>query len=203
MKAFTRYLDQIARVNGLALENTGTEASSDEAKITWLFYPGMLQDSRDKWWADFGLRHAMHEGIDICFYASNSRISALPPGTRVPAMFDGTLINVADDLLGQSMVVSYSSGFKPPGFQPSGAKEKNLVLVYSHLEVDKGLTPGTRIYRDQVIARTFDTRIKNSKLLSHIHLSCMIVPKGVPPLDMNWSLFPDRKQVEYINPVFL
>ncbi len=193
MKAFPRYLDQIARVNGLTLENTGTDASSDKTKITWVFYPGMLQDSPDKWWADFGRRHAMHEGIDICFFRINSRISALPPGTLVPAMFDGTLINVADDLLGQSMVISYNSG----------AKEKNLFMVYSHLAVDGGLTPGTRISRDQIIARTFDTQIKKSKLLSHIHLSCMIVPGDVPRNALNWSLFPDRKQVEYINPVFL
>ncbi len=193
MKAFPRYLDQIARVNGLALRNTGTDTSSGKTKITWVFYPGMLQDSPDKWWADFGLRHAMHEGIDICFYKNNSRISALPPGTRVPAMFDGTLINVADDLLGQSMVISYNSG----------VKEKNLVMVYSHLDVDGWLTPGTRISQGQIIARTFDTRIKKSKLLPHIHLSCMIVPEGMPPKALNWSLFPDRKQVEYINPVFL
>ncbi len=199
MKVFPRYLDQIARVNKLALENTGTDASSDKAKITWVFYPGMLQDSPDKWWADFGRRHATHEGIDICFFRNNSRIPALPPGVSVPAMFDGTVVNVADDLLGKSIVVSYN----PPGFKPSGGNGKNIVMVYSHLEVDGGLTPGTRISRGQIIARTFDTRIKKSKLLSHIHLSCIIVPEGMPPKALNWSLFPDRKQVEYINPIFL
>ncbi len=191
MKAFSRYLHQIARTNGLLLPGN--------KDIAWLFYPGMLQDSPDKWWADFGLRHAIHEGIDICFFRVNNRETALPPGACVPAMFDGTLINVAEDLLGQSMVVSYT----PPGLKPSEFEDKNLVMVYSHLEVDDDLTPGTLISRDRIIGKTYDTRIKKSRLLSHIHLSCMIVPGDVPRNALNWSLFPDRKQVEYINPIFL
>ena len=194
MKAFPRYLDRIASVNGLSPDTGGT----GDTGIDWLFYPGMLQDSPDKWWADFGRRHAVHEGIDICFYRDNNQIAALPPGSRVPAMFDGTLLNVADDLLGRTMVISYT----PPGFPLSGFGGKNLVMVYSHLDVDRDLVPGTGISRDRIIGRTFDTRTKKSKLLSHIHLSCMIVPE-TPHEDLNWSLFPDRKQVEYINPVFL
>ncbi|MEH0019240.1 MAG: hypothetical protein V6Z89_06285 [Desulfobacter sp.] len=194
MKAFPRYLDRIARVNGLTLPEGAAGNGPEPAGPEWIFYPGMLQDSLDKWWADFGFRHACHEGIDICFYRTGNRISALAPGAKVPAMFGGTLVNVADDLLGKSMVVSYA---------PDGGEREAFVMVYAHLDVDPAMVPGAEIRPGQVIARTFDTRIKKSKLLSHLHLSCIRVPRGLPPGQMNWSLFPDREKVVYINPVFL
>ncbi len=55
MSVFSQYLAAIASANGL------------EQDIEWLFYPGMLPDSRLKWWGDFRNRPTEHEGIDICF----------------------------------------------------------------------------------------------------------------------------------------
>ena len=186
MTLLPEYLDAIALANQLA------------RPVEWLFYPGMLQDSPDKWWDDWRLRHAPHEGVDICFYrspaSSNTSISTLPPGSKIPAMAGGTLLNIADDLLGQSLVMSYS---------PPGAGAADLILVYSHLVVAPDLSPGSQIQKGQIIAQTFDTRTKGSKLLSHLHLSCIDLLKKRPGHTLNWKLFPNRKQVNLINPFFL
>ncbi len=189
MTLFPEYLDSIARVNRLA------------RPVEWLFYPGMLQDSPDKWWDDWYSRRTLHEGLDICFFRSTasaastaSQIYTLAPGSNVPAMAEGTLLNIADDLLGQSLVVSYS---------PPGAGATDLILVYSHLTVDPALCVGNRIQKGQIIAQTFDTRTKGSKLLSHLHLSCIDLLKERPGHTLNWDLFPRRDQVNFINPFFL
>lgn len=74
MSVFSQYLAAIASANGL------------EQDIEWLFYPGMLPDSRLKWWGDFRNRPTEHEGIDICFYRNRAgRTRSLPAGAKVPA----------------------------------------------------------------------------------------------------------------------
>jgi len=183
MNAFSEYLTHIARANGLG-----------NSIVDWFFYTGMLQDSREKWWADFGLRHAAHEGIDICFYRTGNAITALPPGARVPAMAGGTLLNISNDLLGKSMAVSLDSGT---------AQEDAPILVYSHLAPSPGLAPGDRIFKNQIIAKTFDARLKKSRLLSHLHISCVLITSPVENTALDWSLFANRDKVTYVNPVFL
>lgn len=188
MTVFASYLGRIARANGLAPDHDRS------GRVQWVFYPGMLQDSPEMWWADFGRRHASHEGIDICFYRRKNKTCPLRPGARIPAIADGTLINLAEDLLGTTLVVSYPSG---------GCRETRAVMVYSHTVPEPGLCIGDKIGKDRIIARTYDTRIRRSRLLSHLHLSCIILPRELPDSALNWSLFPDRNRVAHVNPVFL
>ncbi|WDP89189.1 MAG: hypothetical protein HUN04_05375 [Desulfobacter sp.] len=188
MTFFSEYLDSIARANGLG-----------NLPLDWLFYPGMLQDSTGMWWADFGTRHAAHEGIDICFYRNGKGTSALPPGARVPAAASGTLLNISSDLMGKSLVVSLDNAAEGG----AGRDEDQPVLVYSHLSPDPGLAPGDRISKGDILAATFDARTIKSRLLSHLHLSCVLIPAAVDKGALDWGLFADRERVTYINPVFL
>ncbi len=187
MQAFQRYLHTIARANGLIREH--------QAPPEWLFYPGMLQESLCKWWADFGTRASRHEGIDICLYRfGKGPIRTLPPGALVPAMAQGKVLNISGDLLGSSLVVSCPD---------APERDEVAVMVYSHLDVHPKLGIGDEIKKDSIIGQTFDTRIKQSKLLSHLHISCICLPKGLDRNDLNWTLFMDRERVFHINPVFL
>ncbi len=185
MKKFTNYLKTLAAVNGL-----------DHPSLEWLFYPGMLQDSRHMWWADFGSRRTLHEGLDICFYRSGRTISALAPGARVPALADGSILNISRDLLGHSLAVSLGPGsHETAGITP--------VMVYSHLDPLPQLAPGDRIKKGEILAKIFDARTVKSRLRSHLHLSCLLIPGSVNRTCLNWSLFADRSRVDYINPVFI
>jgi hypothetical protein len=135
MAHFSQFLEALVRANGLG------------DNITWLFYPGMLLDSYDKWWDDFGTLVLAHEGI-------------FPLSPKV-------------------------------------------VFVYSHLEIKKEIVPGCRVEKNQIIGRTFDTSKKQSKLLSHLHFSCVELMDKIPLKNLNWDLFPDRGKVNLINPLFI
>ncbi len=202
MSVFTDYLGDLARANRIDDKNN---------PLTWYFYPGMLQDSWDKWWADWKIRHACHEGIDICFYSQAGQIKPLPPGTQVPAVAGGTVLNISKDLLGQSIVVSYhpelcgkGAGSELQPSRPDPSKPiTGPVLVYSHTAPVPELSPGDQINKNQIIAGIFDTRTIKSKLLSHLHLSCILIQEPCPADMLSWHLFADRKKVTYVNPVFL
>jgi hypothetical protein len=164
-----------------------------DRSLWWLFYPGMLQESNRKWWADFGIRASCHEGIDICFYRFGAGpIHSLPPGAQVPAMAPGRVLNITEDLLGKSLVVSLPD--EP--WQDGGP-----VMVYSHL--DPGIAMGDEIKTSSILGQTFDTRTKQSKLRAHLHISCICLPAGLAPEELNWTLFMDRERVFHINPVFM
>ena len=183
MAHFSQFLEALVRANGLG------------DKITWLFYPGMLLDSYGKWWDDFGKRPCAHEGIDICFFREGSKkITPLAKNANIPAMDKGLILNRCKDFLGESLVIAHE------GICSLSPK---VVFVYSHLEIEKTLVPGCQVERDQVIGRTFDTSKKQSKLLSHLHLSCVELMDKVPLADLNWDLFPDRGKVNLINPFFI
>lgn len=183
MEHFSQYLAALARANGLG------------DKITWHFYPGMLLDSRDKWWDDFGRRPCAHEGIDVCFFRrGNGKITPLAKNAVVPAMAKGLILNRCKDFLGESLVLAHE------GIHPLSPK---VVFVYSHLEIEKKIVPGCRVEKGQVIARTFDTSKKQSKLLSHLHFSCVELGGNIPLDALNWDLFPDRGKVNLMNPIFI
>ena len=182
MKGFPRYLAALAMANGLG------------SKITWLFFPGMLQESYAKWWDDFGTRPCAHEGIDICFFRKDKEIRPLVKNAKIPAIDNGLVLNRCEDFLGESLVIAHE-GIHPPS--------PRVVFVYSHLEIEKKLVPGCRVEKEQVIARTFDTRKKRSKLLSHLHLSCVELTDEIPLAGLDWELFPDREKVNLMNPLFI
>ncbi len=192
MLNFAMYMDAIARANHL------TPPCPE-----WVFYPGMLQDSNSMWWGDFGTRHACHEGIDICFYKkSDADIQALMPGARIPAMASGTVLNISKDLMGTSIAVSLDTAETDIGDQNTHDTD-TPILVYAHIVPEPGIHPGKRIAQGDLFAKTFDARTIQSRLRSHLHISCLLIPAGMKKNELNWRLFADRTRVAYINPVFL
>lgn len=183
MSNFKQYLAAVASANRLGPD------------IEWVFHPGMLPESRRKWWGDFKTRPAAHEGIDICFYRTGTGpIRQLPAGARVPAWSSGTVLNICDDFLGTTLVVA------PQAF----VSERTRILeVYSHLSVCDEITPGTGLGAGQIIAQTADTHATGSVLPPHLHLSCIEVPAHIQADALNWTLFPRRDNVNVINPVFM
>lgn len=183
MSSFKQYLSAVASANRLGYD------------IEWLFYPGMLPESRCKWWGDFRNRPCAHEGIDLCFYRTGTGpIRHLPAGARVPAWSSGTVLNICDDFLGRTLVTA------PNAFVSESTR---ILEVYSHLSVCDEITPGTRLQAGQIIAETADTCARGSVLPPHLHLSCIEVPVRICPSELNWTLFPRRDKVNVMNPVFM
>ncbi len=183
MTAFKQYLGAMAWANRLGHD------------IEWVFFPGMLPESRRKWWGDFGNRPAPHEGIDICYFKTrNKTIQPLPAGARIPVWSSGVVLNICDDFLGNSLVVA------PEAFMSENTR---ILEIYSHLCVCDGIMPGMRVQGNQIIARTADTHATGSVLPPHLHLSCIEVPARICPSELNWTLFPRRDTANVMNPVFM
>lgn len=69
--------------------------------IGWIFHPGMLFGSPQKWWGGGGRRDFPHEGIDFCLYQDSSgNLKRLSPKTRIPAMHSGVVRGAFSDYLG-------------------------------------------------------------------------------------------------------
>ncbi len=183
MSGFKQYLAAVASANRLGPD------------IEWVFHPGMLPESRRKWWGDFKTRPAAHEGIDICFYRTRTGpVRQLPAGARVPAWSSGTVLNICNDFLGTTLVMA------PEIFMSESTR---ILEVYSHLYVCDEITPGSHLRTGQIIARTADTHATGSVLPPHLHLSCIEVPASICTSEMNWTLFPRRDKVNVLNPVFM
>jgi murein DD-endopeptidase MepM/ murein hydrolase activator NlpD len=185
MRVFSRFLNQLVKLNQL-----GTPR-----QVQWLFHTGMLYGTYDKWWADFGIRITEHEGIDITFYKPiDQRIKSLSPRTVVPACLEGKVLNICDDFLGQSLIVEHPDS--------GHYSDYTIVVVYSHIDLCRGLKVGDRIKETDPIGRISKTD-KNPALPPHLHLSCIEVPGHVKADKMNWHLFSDATMVQTIHPLFL
>ncbi len=177
------YLDAIARINNLPVSDSGQ----------WFFYQGMLFLSRRKWWADFGTRHASHEGLDIGIFKNLSGDREwLDTTARIPAMAAGTVINVCDDFLGRSVIVKHCSN-----------KQSRQVTVYSHLKVPGSIFPGMRVEPGDIVGQIADTTGKKSGIHCHLHISLMDIAHQIPDHKITWQVMgePDPEMVKLFNPM--
>lgn len=208
---FENFLKSISQINHLPLCRSGE----------WLFYPGMLFGSSAKWWADWKTRYTAHEGIDIAFYRTmNGDIGSFNPYIAVPAMADGTILNICDDFLGQSVVIEH--GWAGCTAHEMCDHEKSTVAaVYSHICIEKSLTDryqlpeerlpqnilkaGMAVTKGQIIGRVADTSMKKSGILPHLHISIIEISVNTPFNELNWELFanPDCDSVRFLNPLWL
>ncbi len=184
MKKFQAYLTAIAELNRFG----------DSLPVEWLFFPGMLFSSMDKWWGDFCFRASAHEGIDITYFrAREKEIRCFDDTVQIPAMEDGRIINICDDFLGRTLVVEIEK-------QETGAT--SVIYTYAHIRPESRFNIGCCIKKNETIARVCDTR-KNPHLPPHLHFSCFEVEKTIPSKSLNWLLFSNSPAVNAIHPVFL
>ncbi len=179
----TDYLDTLARINDLPVSDPGQ----------WFFYPGMLFLSKKKWWADFGIRHASHEGLDIGIFKNRSgNRQWLDTTTRIPARARGTVINVCDDFLGRSVIVRHFS-----------TRQSRQVSVYSHLKVPGTVFPGKKVEPGEIMGTIADTTGKKSGIHCHLHISLMEIANQIPDRNITWQVMgePDPEMVKLFNPM--
>ncbi|HUJ69026.1 MAG TPA: peptidoglycan DD-metalloendopeptidase family protein [Syntrophorhabdales bacterium] len=162
----TRFTEHMVLANGLG----GSFAE-------WLFLPGMLFNGRDKWWGRRGRRVAPHEGLDFCLYEDgDGRVLRLGAGSRVPAMYDGTVAGIVDDFLGETIVMEHRFP-EAPTFQ--------LITVYGHTLTARGLQPGSEFRAGDIIA--FIASHRDTGVDPHLHVS-LGRPSGLlAHKSLNWQ----------------
>jgi hypothetical protein len=149
----TRFTEFITRHNDLA----------NSRVARWVFLPGMLFRSPDKWWGDRRKRDNPHEGLDLCWYRSpNGQLDCLAENTRVPVLYDGIVAAIVNDYLGQSVIVEHelcNSGC--PAF----------CTIYGHTNPSADLRIGKSVKRGDIVAAIAGSSRSNSGLRPHLHIS--------------------------------
>jgi len=146
----------------------------------FVFYPGMLFATSDKWWGKPGRRHASHEGIDLCFFqTTDGRCGRLDDSIRVPMAEDSRIVRIMEDFLGQTLVAER---------KPSGAGNRRLYTLYAHICPDDGLSEGDRLARGEMFARIAPVADSGPPLPPHLHVSMAWADQLPDCREWSWKL---------------
>jgi murein DD-endopeptidase MepM/ murein hydrolase activator NlpD len=165
----TRFTELLIQKN--ALDNGGFKG--------WIFCPGMLFNSTDKWWGDHGKRDKPHEGLDLCFYKDREdTILRLGEKAKVPAIYDGIVVGIIDDVLGKSVIVEHLF---------SDLDNSRLCTIYGHTIPEDHLHVGKIVKKGDVIATLADSSRSKTKILPHLHISLGWTSKVISYDRLDWE----------------
>ena len=161
----------------------------------WLFYPGMLFSSVEKWWGDRGTRPTAHEGLDICLYRTkDGQICRLTPDTMIPAMYDGRVVRLDDDFLGKSVYVRHEA------YDDEG---RPFFTIYGHIVPADHIRVGVSLRQGEIFATISAFEKKKVRILPHLHLSVARIPESFPCENLNWSVLGEQEQISLLDPLKL
>lgn len=179
----TEFSDTMVKCNGL--DRLGFEQ--------WLFFPGMLFNALEIWWGDGGDRNRPHEGLDLCFFRDSSgNVRSIGPGTQIPVMYQGEVVAVHSDILGQSVYVYHAS------LSGEGA---HLYTIYGHTRTGKHVRPGKVLDQGDVFATIADTARKRVRAPAHLHISIARVAESIPPESLDWNIVSDPDLAVLLDPL--
>lgn len=159
----------------------------------WIFLPGMLFNSLDKWWGDQGRRATPHEGLDLCsFEEVNGSIKNLGPHTKIPAAFAGEIVKIAPDFLGKSIYIGHAL------FDGRG---RQLYSAYGHTVPRDSLQIGSTVAEGETIAVISNLSGKKMSILPHVHITFAWVPVPVDNHDLNWDNLGRNPDMTLIDPL--
>ena len=160
---------------------------------TWVFQPGMLFRSPDKWWGDRGRRDFPHEGLDFALYCDAAgKMRSLEPGTRVPVLFAGVVRSVFTDYLGRAIVVEHTE------VEQEGIRR---VSIYAHTVPSTGIRPGTILEKGDVIAAIADTSRSKADIRPHLHYTLGQVSGAVDFEHFVWNIMRDPHRIHLLDPL--
>jgi len=162
----------------------------------WLFYPGMLFETASEWWGDRATRNRPHEGLDICLYQNRrNQICPLDENTKIPAMFDGVVVGVIKDFLGQTIVMEHRNLGSESGV--------HCYTFFGHTRPTEGLAPGQSVKEGEPIALLSGVRGSKRGMLPHLHLSVGLASSAIPHDRLHWRHIGTSSALTLIDPLQL
>jgi hypothetical protein len=159
----------------------------------WVFQPGMLFHSLEKWWGDRGARPAPHEGLDLCsFEEVNGGIKTLGQHTKIPVAFAGKIVKIDQDFLGKSIYVSHGI------FDDRG---RQFYSAYGHTIPPDSLQIGSQVAEGETIAIISEFPDKKLDILPHVHITFAWIPVPISDHDLNWGNLGKNLHVTLIDPL--
>ena len=144
------------------------------------------------WWTDNGVRTAPHEGIDLCFYKDNSgQVRRIEKGTKIPVMYDGEIVHIHDDFLGQSIYVKHNT---------INNMKNVLHTIYGHTIPRKPCGTNMTVHEGDIIAEIAISP-KNKSIHPHIHITMAWLPELLSIKKINWETIGNPQLVTLCNPI--
>ena len=179
----TRFSEFLIRQN--SLDECGFER--------WVFCPGMLFSSQDKWWGDQGKRDRLHEGLDFCLYRDQrNRIFSLDEKTKIPAMYDGTVVGIIDDFIGKSVILEHDL---------YDSDNSRFCTIYGHTDLIEGLFICKTVRQGDVIANLACWKELKSNPLPHLHISLGWASESLSYDQLDWKAIGDPGTLTLLNPL--
>ena len=160
----------------------------------FLFFPGMLFGSCEKWWGSGGARPSAHEGLDLCFFTGHGdRRYRLDETVSVPMAFDGKIVRIMDDFLGRTVVARSQ--------HPSAMTY--FYAFYAHIRPDKALREGDTLSAGTVFAAIAPVLSPTAMLPPHLHITLADACR-LPPVDaLSWPVMNRLSRSVFFNPLDL
>jgi len=159
----------------------------------WVFHPGMLFNSLDKWWGNKKKRETAHEGIDLCcFKESNGQVSNLHKEIKIPATFSGKIVKTEKDFLGTSIYLSHNI------FSPD---QRQLYTVYGHTVPLNSLKGRQKVAEGEPIAAVSESIREGMDILPHLHISFAWVPVSLDSGLLSWRNLAQNPEITLIDPL--
>jgi len=158
----------------------------------WLFHPGMLFETRRKWWSGAGLRGTAHEGIDFCsVLTAEGTVCRIGPEDRFPAILPGRVALVLDDLLGQTLVLEHPEA--PGDGWP-------LASLYAHARPVDAVQPGCLLQAGDPVVTVPPPKRSINGMHAHLHLSVIRVDPARPLDQLDWRRINARDGLQLESP---
>lgn len=165
-----------SRFNEYIIQKNGLDAVGFEC---WIFCPGMLFNTLDKWWGDRERRDRAHEGLDLCLYRDRrGRILRLDEKTKIPVMYDGIVVKMINDFLGMSVIVEHGL---------SETDESKFCTIYAHTTPRADLRAGRTVREGEIVATLANSSRSKDNILPHLHVSLGWSSKVVSYDDLDWD----------------
>lgn len=159
----------------------------------WVFQPGMLFNSMEKWWGDKGARLVPHEGLDLCsFEEASGRIKTLNRHIKIPAAYAGEIVKIEPDFLGQSIFI---------GHDHVDNRARRLFSAYGHTVPRDSLAIGSRVREGEIVGAVSGGFAKKNLMLPHLHITFAWIPVAIPVDNLNWDNLSKNTDISLIDPL--
>lgn len=147
----------------------------------------------EKWWGNQGKRNKPHEGLDLCFYRdSEGRILHLDDHTRIPVLYEGVVVRIVDDFIGQTVFMEHHlPDSNPPTFY----------TIYGHTTPLPGLHDGKIVKEGEILATLAHPGKSRSDIPPHLHLSIVWLSKKISFETLDWETMSTSKTLKWVDPL--
>ncbi|MDY6952287.1 MAG: peptidoglycan DD-metalloendopeptidase family protein [Thermodesulfobacteriota bacterium] len=179
----TRFTEFLIREN--ALDKGGFKE--------WIFCPGMLFNAPDKWWGDQGKRDKPHEGLDLCLYRDRrGRVLRVDAKTRIPVVYDGEVVGVVNDFLGESVIIEHAF---------PQTDDRRLCTIYGHTNPQEGLHVGRIVKEGEIIAALAHSGKSKPDMFPHLHISLGWASKSISYDQLDWDTIGASNVLTLLDPL--